>query len=85
MSDEFVYDFGYGDSQDVSTGGTGGFNYDFGYGNAGDVSINQTGDTSNPTPTTVTSSNTFSDVMNRFLGNLVGASGNVNTTGADIS
>jgi len=62
-----IYDFGYGDSQDVSTGGTGGFNYDFGYGNTGDVSVGQTGDTSNPTPLTVTSSGVNSDFLSRLF------------------
>lgn len=62
-----IYDFGYGDPQDVSIGGTGGFNYDFGYGNAGDVSVGQTGDTSNPTPLTVTSSGVNSDFLSRLF------------------
>lgn len=69
--DDFTYDFGYGDSQDVSTGGTGGFNYDFGYGNTGDVSVGQTGDTSNPTPLNVSSGNSLGNFLSRaFSGNM---------------
>ena len=56
MADEFNYDFGYGNTDDVSIGDTSGYNYDFGYGGAGDVSVGNTGTPGTYAPTTVSAS-----------------------------
>lgn len=69
MDDEFNYDFGYGDTGDVSIGDTSGYNYDFGYGGAGDVSVGNTGTPGTYAPTTVSASSP--DFLSRlFSGNM---------------
>ena len=69
MDDEFNYDFGYGDTGDVSIGDTSGYNYDFGYGGTGDVSVGDTGTPGTYAPTTVSASSP--DFLSRlFSGNM---------------
>ena len=67
MADEFNYDFGYGDTGDVSIGDTSGYNYDFGYGGTGDVSVGDTGTPGTYNPTTVTSTSGGDNILSRFL------------------